>query len=714
MDLGRVCYGCFREKPEGLPVCPYCGFNAQEEPPFLALPMGTILRGRYLIGKVLGIGGFGITYLSYDLLLEIEVAIKEYMPSGLATRYTDHYRVVLTGNRIEDYESGLNRFLDEARILAKLRGTPNIVSVQDHFRENNTAYFVMEYVDGISLKAYLVSRSGKIPYDQALTILQPIMEALIQVHGSGLTHRDISPDNIFITSNGKSKLLDFGAARYSSGEEKSVSVILKHGFAPEEQYSSHGNQGPWTDVYAMGATLYRCITGELPPDSIARVHLDTLKRPSELGISLPVNIETAIMKAMAVKAQHRYPSMGAFLQAVTGGNAESSSRKVAKRYRKQASENGKTRTKPPKKCFALKITALIVCIAVSGLGIWKFLSESRAPSDVKTSEPSNPVSESGSSVSEPSSIQPAFVDYSNSYLNLSMKIPADFKETDPESAVFISSDGSCSLQIGFYTYWSGFPVYSLTDVESNTQKYVQYFIGILHSTDITDYRILSEGYQQIGALNSYRIQFEATEKSGSTMRFLAVFIDAQNGFGCYNVIASYPQGNDAAEEKVLLSVESFQCLGPAGTSYKLLSDATLPFQFMYADDVPALDFKIENGILTAISMADSDYFILTVSALSSAGTETVDGLFKQVTEGLSTVYPSIEPLDEQKTQNSGGMEWIIQNYTYESEGIPIYMSYSVSIWQDHAYLMIITSSQEAQLDNNGLRTDIMGSLRPVA
>lgn len=715
MDLESVCYSCFREKPDDAPVCPYCGFSAEEEQPFLALPMGTVLRDRYCIGKVLGAGGFGITYLGYDLVLEIKVAVKEYMPAGLAMRHADRYRVVLTGRRQEDYENGLDRFLDEARILAKLRGTPNIVSVQDHFRENNTAYFVMEYVDGMSLKAYLTSQGGKIPFDQALTILQPIMEALIRVHGLGLIHRDISPDNVFITSDGESKLLDFGAARFSSGNENSVSVILKHGFAPEEQYSSHGRLGPWTDVYAMGATLYRCVTGVLPPDSIARVHHDALKRPSELGIPLPANVETAMAKAMAVNAEDRFPSMAAFLQAVTGRDVGTALPKAGKRYGKLASRHGRTQTKFPRKSLALKMAVLVVCAAMVGTGVWKLLSGSSVLTEMQTSEPPAPTSEPENSTLEPSgSTQPVSTDYANAHLNFSMKIPADLKETEPGSAVFLSPDESCSLQIGFYTYWAGFPVYSLADVEANAEKYVQYFIGILQSTDITGYKILSKDNLQIGTLHAYQVQFEATESSGSTMRFLAVFIDGQNGFGCYNVIASYPQEDETAQENFLLSVESFQCLGPAGTSYRLFSDERLPFQFMYAEGEPTLEFAIENDILTATSITGSDYFTLTVSALPFAGTEMADEVLGQVTEGLDKIYPGIEQRGEQKTQESGGMEWVVRNYTDKSVGSPVYMSYSVCIWQDQAYLMILTSSQEAQLDDNGLKTDIMGSLRPVA
>ncbi len=713
MNWESVCYGCFREKPEDAAVCPHCGFPGEEEQPFLALPLGTVLRGRYRLGRVLGVGGFGITYLGYDLVLEIRVAVKEYMPSGLATRHADRYRVVLTGRRREDYESGLDRFLEEARILAKLQGTPHIVSVQDHFRENGTAYFVMEYVDGMSLKAYLAAQGGTIPWDQAMTILRPIMEALVHVHGLGLTHRDISPDNVSITSGGESKLLDFGAARFSAGEERSVSVILKHGFAPEEQYSSHGSQGPWTDVYAMGATLYRCVTGQLPPDSIARVHHDTLKKPSELGISLPADLEAAIMKAMAVKAEDRFPSMEAFLRAAAGGSAEAASPKAEEGPGGPAPEGGGAGATLPRR--ALTLAALILCAAAIGLGIGKLTAGTTAPPEGGASGPpvSAAVPESG--VSEPDGgAQPGQTGYTNDYLNFSMEIPADFTETDPGSAVFLSSDGSCSLQVGFYTYWSGFPAYTLADAEANAERYVRHFIGLLQSTDITDYEILSQEYRQIGDLNSYQIQFAATESGGSTMGFLAAFLEGQNGFGCYNVIASCPQGDEAARETLLSAVASFRCLGPAGTSYRLFSDERVPFQFMYAEEGAAPDFEIRDGILTILSTAGSEYFTLTVNTLPLAGAETADEVFGQVTEGLDTVYPGIEPLGEQTTQESGEMAWAVQNYAFAGEGVTVYLSYSVSVWQDQAYLVIFTSSQEAQLGDNGLKTDIMGSLRPAA
>ena len=323
IDPQHVCYGCFSEKEPGA-VCPHCGFSENAERAYLAVPLGSILDGRYLIGKVLGIGGFGITYLGYDLTLDYKVAVKEYLPSGFATRAEDHYKLTVTSSSQQQaYDEGLDKFLSEARTLAKLHGTHNVVSVQDFFKENNTAYFVMEYVDGESLKDYLDKTGGRISYEAASNILLPIMKALSEVHAHGVIHRDISPDNISITSSGEPKLLDFGAARSAYAENKSVSVILKHGLAPIEQYSNHGKLGPWTDVYAMGATFYRCITGILPPESVERIHADTIKTPSSMGIVIPPNAELALMKALAVNPESRFASIDQFIDALKGNTAVS-------------------------------------------------------------------------------------------------------------------------------------------------------------------------------------------------------------------------------------------------------------------------------------------------------------------------------------------------------------------------------------------------------
>lgn len=320
MDMDKICFGCFNECTTD--VCPHCGFVRNSEQPLLALPLGTILAGRYMTGKVLGMGGFGVTYLGYDLTLQTKVAIKEYLPSGMAARGTDRYTMtVITSNDSDSYVSGQDKFLEEARILAKLQNVPNIVSVQNYFKENNTAYFVMSYIDGMSLKTYLEQHGGRLTYDETLRILKPIMDALCSVHALNLLHRDISTDNIYITAQGESKLLDFGAARFALGDEKSVSVILKHGYAPEEQYRSHGNQGPWTDVYAMGATFYNCITGSLPPDSIDRLHADAIIPPRQMGVQITAGQEAALMRALAVHAENRFSNMRDMADALCGNTS---------------------------------------------------------------------------------------------------------------------------------------------------------------------------------------------------------------------------------------------------------------------------------------------------------------------------------------------------------------------------------------------------------
>ncbi|MBR5416659.1 MAG: serine/threonine protein kinase [Clostridiales bacterium] len=330
MDTSKLCFGCFNEH-DGSGACPRCGYDlSKAKHPFVALPIGTILNGRYLTGKVLGVGGFGVTYLAFDMTLEINVAIKEYLPSGIALRDSDRYTMTVSSPEEQTkFNTGATKFLDEARLLAKLRDVPNIVTVQDYFRENNTAYFVMEYIEGVDLMKYAQSKGGKLPFQEALYLLLPVIDSLAHVHAHNLLHRDISPDNIVVMKNGSTRLLDFGAARLAVDTEKSKSIILKHGFAPEEQYRKHGNQGPWSDEYALAATMYLIITGVMPPDAIERVHEDTLVPPIQLGVDMPQYANDALMKALSVNASGRYPDMSSFSEALTGGTGAAPVRSAA-------------------------------------------------------------------------------------------------------------------------------------------------------------------------------------------------------------------------------------------------------------------------------------------------------------------------------------------------------------------------------------------------
>lgn len=317
-----ICYGCMR-KLEQAGKCPVCGFDiSQYVPETHYLLPGTVLNTRYIVGRVLGEGGFGITYIGWDNSLEIRVAIKEYYPTGLVTRELNGENQgtvsVYMGNKQKDYEAGLSKFLDETRRLAKFRNNPGIVGVSDFFEENGTAYMIMDYVDGITLSTYMKEKGGRIPASQVVEMLSPVIRSLGEIHKENIIHRDISPDNIMVQKNGTVRLIDFGAARDFGEKNKSLSVVLKPGYAPEEQYRTKGIQGPWTDVYALCATMYKMITGITPEESMERIVGAGLKKPSEMGIDLPQNVEETILHGMEVKAEKRLRSMSDVLRSLNG------------------------------------------------------------------------------------------------------------------------------------------------------------------------------------------------------------------------------------------------------------------------------------------------------------------------------------------------------------------------------------------------------------
>lgn len=313
--MSKICYGCFKPINDAYSVCPYCGFDFQSyNISDRALHPGAVLNNKYIVGKTLGEGGFGITYLAWDKYMETKIAIKEYYPSNLAMRDTSKYGGntlhISTGPQSMDFESGLNRYVREAAILSKFFNLPGIVSVKDFFYENGTAYIVMEYIEGISLKEYMNTKGGKMTSNEALNILEPIIKSLAVVHKNKLLHRDISPDNIMISRDGKVKLIDFGAARYFADDaDKSMTVVLKHGYAPIEQYSRKGEQGEWTDVYALCAVLYRMMTGVVPDESIERINHDTLVPVRKLNKKVPRHIAKAIERGLSIKPEDRQQDM---------------------------------------------------------------------------------------------------------------------------------------------------------------------------------------------------------------------------------------------------------------------------------------------------------------------------------------------------------------------------------------------------------------------
>ena len=315
----NICYGCMRKLEEGQRICPSCGYdNSVLQNGAEMLPEGTVLSGKYLIGRVLGRGGFGVTYLGYDLDLQLKVAIKEYFPIGVCVRSSQSYNVI-TSSAMEDhavFSKGCEAFLDEARTLAKFN-SPYIVHVRDFFREHGTAYIVMDFAEGVTLKAEMKRNGGKLPYERVVPLMEPLIRELGALHAENIIHRDIKPDNIMLVRDRNGEhlvLLDFGTARtYVSNETKTMTGVVTSGYSPLEQYSQKSQQGPYTDVYALCATMYHAITGVLPPASIERNVDDTpLKTFEECGVIVPKTVEQAIMHGMALKSTERTQTMEQF------------------------------------------------------------------------------------------------------------------------------------------------------------------------------------------------------------------------------------------------------------------------------------------------------------------------------------------------------------------------------------------------------------------
>ncbi|WP_246499826.1 serine/threonine-protein kinase [Azospirillum soli] len=318
-DADGLCPACFAPTAPR-ESCRDCGYPMQSENRNgVHLMPGTTLQGRYKVGRILGQGGFGATYLGWDDRLHIKVAVKEFFPANLISRVSGSLGVMpFSDEHGRGFAAGLVKFLDEARLLARLRDVKEIVGVQDFFEANETAYLVMELLEGRTMKKYVAESGGRIDARRTLAILSPIMKALQAVHEQGLIHRDISPDNIFLTTSGERKLLDFGAARHAAGQAASMTVILKPGYAPPEQYSQDGNQGPWTDVYAVCATAYGALTGKTPPDATSRFMNDKVPKPSELGVNLPPAFENVLLAGLSMRWQDRPQSMRDLLRAMSG------------------------------------------------------------------------------------------------------------------------------------------------------------------------------------------------------------------------------------------------------------------------------------------------------------------------------------------------------------------------------------------------------------
>ncbi len=318
----NLCDFCFEPIGPGN-VCTKCGLSHEKYQAEAGLLMpGTNLLGKYIIGRVLGRGGFGATYLAYSSERDKVVAIKEYYPTGIANRAKGEEKIsIVSDDKRKVFEKGANRFFEEAKTMSRFNTNKNVVSVYEFFYANDTVYYSMEYLEGIDLKGYISKKGGKLSESEAITIMRGICDALVAVHSTQTLHRDISPDNIFICTNGDVKLIDFGAAKQVIGDAQQVySVVVKQGFAPAEQYKTNGKQGVWTDIYAVGASIYYAVTGKIPTDAMNRVENPEITFDPSLQLS--EHFKNIIKKCLQSKPEDRYQSAIELLGAINEMNVQ--------------------------------------------------------------------------------------------------------------------------------------------------------------------------------------------------------------------------------------------------------------------------------------------------------------------------------------------------------------------------------------------------------
>lgn len=380
MEDQKLCMRCMAMKTDEQEACAVCGFIERDfVPEKHHLPPRTILKGQYLVGCALGEGGFGITYIGWDLFLHMPVAIKEYFPSGVVIRDQGQHTVnVFAGKDEQSFLLGRDRFFREAQKVARFDNNPGVVSVKNCFLENGTAYIIMEYISGINLGTYAAQRGGKLGFQETLQLLKTPIQTLEELHRYSTYHRDISPENLMLSKTGTVKLIDFGSAMESDSEKKTRVLMVRSGYSPVEMYSSTGKDGPYSDVYSMAATIYKLITGVTPPAATERLNADSLVRPTMLGVKeISQEQEDALMKGMAVQLNDRYQTMAEFFHDLYGYGI-----------------NDAPLSKPQPKHRTLLVLLALACVALlvgAGILLGRQGGFTPAPIEQETAEPTEAI-----------------------------------------------------------------------------------------------------------------------------------------------------------------------------------------------------------------------------------------------------------------------------------------------------------------------------------
>lgn len=372
-DLDRLCMGCMREN-EGEEVCPLCGFDSNAPTPAHALALKTVLQGRYIVGKMLIYGGDGITYIGFDKQEEKIVRIKEYYPSGVCQR-KDGLAVRVKKESAFAYNSGIMEFLELSDKLESLSDLPGIFPVINVFEENGTAYRVTEYTHGINLRDFLLRNGGTLTWEQAKPLFLPLISTMMRLHKVGIIHRGISPETLIIGRDGKLRITDFSiaAVRTKGGE---LAPLLYAGYAALEQYGHEKakEDGTFTDVYSLAATMFKTLIGNPPPEATQRVNGDNMSIPKRVAEAIPQSVLIALANALQIFPEDRTANMQYFKEDLTDEDEElyvSDSSKKAEVKSEKSEEKVGPKFKKSDKMYAIKaaiITAVSLILVV--LIIW--------------------------------------------------------------------------------------------------------------------------------------------------------------------------------------------------------------------------------------------------------------------------------------------------------------------------------------------------------
>jgi serine/threonine protein kinase len=554
IDFSHICPNCCTESGDGKGYCPACGVTAasiQNEE--FCIPVGTILLDRYFIGKVIGQGGFGITYTAYDTKLKSKVAIKEFYPHGYAFRrlHMDKRSVYsISGEKTDFFNHGLEKFISEAQRLAQFSGAPGIVSVRDYFNENNTAYIIMEFVEGEPLGKILEKR-GSITEAEAAAIFLPILKTLKKVHTAGILHRDIAPDNIMVQPDGTARLIDFGASAEVNEDAKTSAAVIKHFYVPEEQYDNNRRrQGAWTDVYAIAATIFRAIEGETMPDALER-----LRGVEFEGFTVPVSapVKKAVMNGLALFQKDRSKNVDELIEAFSGilisGENKNSPKtpKVPKKPKEPKEPNEphtvfeKTDTaKKPSKLLMGVLGSVAVLAVCAAIFIPKMISSIPAAGDTtetrETTAPAETVYTGPDWLYSANGMSEVYIyeykgDYGDkNYIHLTA--PA---EIDGYEIKYIKSDVFKSNTEGKTIYLTIPPTYKNLEVVKNNYYYVNYTVIIENAEELPFPENFTDSYKWVVEGNVYDVYLEGGKYSGKIAR------GKPNGFG----IMTYDNGETA-------------------------------------------------------------------------------------------------------------------------------------------------------------------------